>query len=363
MSANAGTGKTEVLVRRVLRLLLAGSQPESILCLTYTKTAAAAMQNRLLKELADWATTAAGRSAREAWRLLLAALPGRNGAPARRLFAQALEAKGGLKIYTIHGFCERLFQRFPARGARHAAFRGARRAATRRSMRRAAFDAAIARAAENSDSALGQALARIIAVTSEDYFRKVVDAVLAKRAELARMMAHHDSRPDWAEAEAAALKHLLDVAGDTEHALLVELAGVLTDEEIDDAIAAFATFVSAAKTDRDTESFLREARASDGERRVAALGEIFLTGPGEARDKFCKKGFADAEPSVVRTLTRAQARFAGLDLRLAHLRMAEVSGALLILADAIQSDYERRKRAEAVLDYDDLIIKTARLAA
>src|SRR4026207_2478835 len=55
-SANAGTGKTEVLVRRSLRLLLAGSRPESILCLTYTKTAAAAMQNRLLKELADWAT-------------------------------------------------------------------------------------------------------------------------------------------------------------------------------------------------------------------------------------------------------------------------------------------------------------------
>jgi len=57
VSANAGTGKTEVLVKRVLRLLLAGFRPESILCLTYTKAAAAEMQNRLLKVLADWATT------------------------------------------------------------------------------------------------------------------------------------------------------------------------------------------------------------------------------------------------------------------------------------------------------------------
>ena len=57
VSANAGTGKTEVLVRRSLRLLLAGSRPESILCLTYTKTAAAEMQNRLLDRLSDWATT------------------------------------------------------------------------------------------------------------------------------------------------------------------------------------------------------------------------------------------------------------------------------------------------------------------
>ena len=57
VSANAGTGKTEVLVRRSLRLLLAGSRPESILCLTYTKTAAAEMQNRLLDRLSHWATT------------------------------------------------------------------------------------------------------------------------------------------------------------------------------------------------------------------------------------------------------------------------------------------------------------------
>src|SRR3990170_8405913 len=59
VSANAGTGKTEVLVRRTLRLLLARFRPESILCLTYTKTAAAEMQNRLLKELAGWATMTA----------------------------------------------------------------------------------------------------------------------------------------------------------------------------------------------------------------------------------------------------------------------------------------------------------------
>src|SRR5262245_58484759 len=56
VSANAGTGKTEVLVKRVLRLLTAGSKPECILSLTYTKTAAAEMQNRLLEDLARWAT-------------------------------------------------------------------------------------------------------------------------------------------------------------------------------------------------------------------------------------------------------------------------------------------------------------------
>ncbi|MEM9592333.1 MAG: UvrD-helicase domain-containing protein, partial [Pseudomonadota bacterium] len=55
VSANAGTGKTAVLIKRFLRLLLIGTSPESILCLTYTKAAAAEMQNRLLKTLSGWA--------------------------------------------------------------------------------------------------------------------------------------------------------------------------------------------------------------------------------------------------------------------------------------------------------------------
>src|SRR5690242_13816052 len=90
VSASAGTGKTEVLVKRCLRLFLAGSTPESLLCLTYTKTAAGAMQNRLLKELSAWATLDTAELGRR-----LAALLGRLPAEgdmrhARRLFAQTL---------------------------------------------------------------------------------------------------------------------------------------------------------------------------------------------------------------------------------------------------------------------------------
>ena len=79
-------------------------------------------------------------------------------------------------------------------------------------LRRAAFDATVARAAEDSEGALGQALAKLIALTAGDYFRKVVDAVLGKRAELARMVAYHSGRADWAEAEGLALKRLFGVA-------------------------------------------------------------------------------------------------------------------------------------------------------
>ena len=150
VSANAGTGKTAVLVRRVLRLLLAGARPERILCLTYTKNAAAEMENRLLKELADWAI-----EPEDGLRADIEALTGKTPEPdlideARRLFARTLEAKGGLKIYTIHGFCERVLQRFPLEAgiAPNFSVLDGREATL---LRAEAFDATIARIAADSD--------------------------------------------------------------------------------------------------------------------------------------------------------------------------------------------------------------------
>ncbi len=357
VSANAGTGKTEVLVRRSLRLLLAGYRPESILCLTYTKTAAAEMQNRLLKVLAEWATIK-GEALREKLSTLMGRAPDEKELRiARRLFARALEAKGGLKIHTIHGFCERLLQRFPLESqvTPHFSVLDEREQAL---MRRAAFDATVGCAAEDSQGVLGKALAKMAGLTSGDYVREVIDTVLGKRAELARMVAYHESRADWAEAEERALKRLFGVAEDEEKALIEALASVLADEELDAAIAVFANFGSDKKTDNEAEANLRDAKAGQGENRAAALERVFLTGAGEPRAQVCTKGFADEAPGIAAMLVGAQANFAALNDRLAHLRLAEASAAVLALADAVQADYERRKRAEAALDYDDLIVKT-----
>ena len=239
VSANAGTGKTEVLVKRSLRLLLAGARPECILCLTYTKTAAAEMQNRLLKDLASWATMPP-----EALHEALSKLMGREPddkvmAGARRLFAQTLEARGGLKIHTIHGFCERLLQRFPLESqvTPHFTVLDDRGAAL---LKRQAFDAVIAQAAEDRDGTLGRALDTIITVAGEDYFRQVVDAVLGKRTELAAMVAHHGGLTAWAAAEGQALKQLFGVANNTEEALTEELASVLTEAEMDGTLSGLA---------------------------------------------------------------------------------------------------------------------------
>jgi ATP-dependent helicase/nuclease subunit A len=359
VSANAGTGKTEVLVKRVLRLLIASSKPECILCLTYTKTAAAEMQNRLLEDLGRWATTPDDKL-REELRALMRRLPGEDDIrTARRLFARILEARDGLKIHTIHGFCERLLQRFPleAQVTPHFKVLDERGQAE---MRRQAFDATIARAAEERDSTLGNALAKVIALTSEDQFRKVVDAVLGKRAELAAMMAYHDGRSDWTEVEGLALKRLLSVEADQEETLIAELAAVLTDEEIDALMQALVLHAETADDER-LKSSLAAAKDIGGEARASLFRIIFCTDKGEPRQRFCSKALKDAVPALCTALEEARDRFVALGLKLAHLRVAEASAAVLAFADAIRADYERRKRAEAVLDYDDLIIRTSNL--
>jgi ATP-dependent helicase/nuclease subunit A len=358
VSANAGTGKTGVLVKRALRLLLAGFRPESILCLTYTKTAAAEMQNRLLKVLGEWATIEDAKL-HDALSALMHRAPEDDMRNARRLFARALEAKGGLKIHTIHGFCERLLQRFPLESqvTPHFSVLNEREQLL---LRRAAFDATVTRAAKHGDSVLGKALAKIVGLTSGDYIRQVIDTVLGKRAELARMVAYHGSGADWSEAECQALKRLFGVAEQAEDALIEQLADVLTNQEIDDAVSDLAKFASGAR-DNDAEAALRAARSSTGERRVTALTLAFLTQDGKPRAQVCSKAVQKAAPSTWALLDHAQAAFADLTGKLAHLRLSEASAAVLGLADAVKADYERRKLAEAALDYDDLIVRTQAL--
>ncbi len=114
-SANAGSGKTKVLVDRVTRLLIGGASPDKILCLTYTKAAANEMQNRLFQTLGDWSVMGKD-DLNKALNNLLGGQKNRDENGLRRfrsLFAEALETPEGLKVQTIHAFCERVLGRFP----------------------------------------------------------------------------------------------------------------------------------------------------------------------------------------------------------------------------------------------------------
>ncbi|MDD3668708.1 MAG: UvrD-helicase domain-containing protein [Alphaproteobacteria bacterium] len=113
VSASAGSGKTKVLTDRVLHLLLTTGRPDKLLCLTFTKAAAAEMENRIGQTLKNWVIRTDAELARE-----IEALTAEEPSPeqitlARQLFTRVLEVPGGMKIMTIHSFCQSILQRFP----------------------------------------------------------------------------------------------------------------------------------------------------------------------------------------------------------------------------------------------------------
>ena len=115
VEASAGTGKTKVLSDRVLRLLLDGVLPSRILCLTYTKAAAVEMSNRIAEKLSKWAVAKDEKLVKELSNWLGFDINKKDNIllKARRLFAVMLDTPGGIKIQTIHSFCQEVLKRFP----------------------------------------------------------------------------------------------------------------------------------------------------------------------------------------------------------------------------------------------------------
>ena len=180
VSANAGSGKTHVLAQRVIRLLLQGTDPAKILCLTFTKAASANMANRVFTTLAKWITL----DDRELDRAIRDV--GAEGGPerralARRLFACALETPGGLKIQTIHGFCARLLQQFPFEAHVAARFRVLEEAQQRQLLEQLRL-AVLLDAAGHPESAGGRALAVAITAASDLAFKDALSEAIDKRA-------------------------------------------------------------------------------------------------------------------------------------------------------------------------------------
>src|SRR5262249_33773081 len=151
------------------RLMLTGTKPERILCLTYTKAAAAEMSKRVFDTLARWVTMPDTALAREIAELNDRAVLEGELELARTLFAVAIETPGGLKVQTIHSFCERLLQRFPLEANVAPGFT-VLDDTTSRTLLREAIDAALLEATSGSSPAHGQALEAVIPFAAEERF-------------------------------------------------------------------------------------------------------------------------------------------------------------------------------------------------
>jgi ATP-dependent helicase/nuclease subunit A len=357
VSANAGSGKTHVLVQRVIRLLLKGVPPEKILCITFTKAAAANMAERVFTTLGHWVTledTALDAAIREAG---IAHPSAKLRREARKLFACALETPGGLKVQTIHALCTRLLQQFPFEANVPARFAVLDERDQNEMMERANL-AVLLEASRNPDSATGRALMTAMASAADVTFKDVVreaclsrdhfmawtDAAGSPHAAAAQISAALGVDPD--DRIEAVEREILD-GPNLPRSRWREIASVLD---------------TGSKSDQGQSAQLRAAMTFSGAAQVDEYLCVFLTDTERTpRKSVVTKKFADSNPAIGRLFEQEARRL----LRLIERRRAVIARdrteALLHIATAAAANYRREKLERGLLDYDDLIDKTLQM--
>ena len=355
VAANAGSGKTHVLAQRVINLLLAGVEPEKILCLTFTKAAAANMAKRVFDTLSRWTTL--DDAALDA---TIGAAPGRalaaRRARARRLFARALETPGGLKVQTIHAFCTQLLRQFPFEANVAARFTVLDETAQAQLLEQLTLSALL-EGASAPEGAVGRALATAMTAGADQTFRDVVREAIGRRDAIVR----------W-----------LRSAGGVDAAIadLARALGVDPLESLDGIEAEFfsgaliapaqwpamaAALAQGGKTDNEQAQRFAALAAASAANRLEIYLEIFCTDEGNPRKTIASKAIKNAD--LVERLGAEQRRVCAILERRNAVICRDRSAALLTVAAAVLTRYAAEKERRGLLDYDDLIDKALALLA
>lgn len=346
LSANAGSGKTRVLIDRVARLLMDGTDPLNILCLTYTKAAASEMQNRLFQRLGKWAMLDDAALEQELSALGIGkADMGRTDrlARARRLFARAIETPGGLKIQTIHSFCAGLLRRFPLEAGVSPQF-------TEMDERAGKLlrDTIVEEMAIGAEASLLQGLAA-------HYTGGDLDNLLEQMAR------HRSGFAAPLDRDGALAQFGLPAAFD-ENALLAE---VFTGGEA--ALFAQVLPVIAAGSAKDVSLFNSLSVLEIARPGLAALevledallyGKTAKTPFGAKIGDLPTKATREALGSLLDPLNDLMLRVEAARPRHHALLAANKTAALHAFARRFLHHYAQRKEARGWLDFDDLILKT-----
>ncbi|MBE1236992.1 double-strand break repair helicase AddA [Phaeovibrio sulfidiphilus] len=371
VGASAGTGKTKVLTDRVLRLLLNGTDPKRLLCLTFTRAAAAEMAGRISGVLADWTILDdAGLRAR------LTDLLGREPDPdtpgdadlmrrARQLFALTLDTPGGMRILTIHSFCQTVLKRFPLEAGvpPHFEILSEREAQALKTGVRENLAHVIDRSRDEAPE-LVDAWTTLSLQLDEDRFQSLLGELMTRRDALESALAEHGGIDGLVEAifEAMGLE-----PGDTPEALVraAFAPDALDRDSLRDVARAMlectTSATDSAKGQRLLEFLALEPDALD----VAGFddyADVFVTKTsGEIRKTLCTKPTEDRAPGSRAILETEARRVLELSSRLRAASVACSSAALFRVASVMLGDYARQKQALGRLDYEDLILSTRRL--
>ncbi len=351
VEANAGSGKTRVLTDRVLRLMLAGVRPDQILCLTYTKAAAAEMRQRVADRLAEWALASEPALSKALADLTGTAPDETMLGDARKLFATALETPGGLRIQTIHAFCEAVLHRFPVEAGVPFDF-GVIEDFEREQLILAARETIMA-AGLKGEGPVPEAVATLFDALSDHALDAAITAALATGPKLRDLLA----------APQAARQRLRNLVGHRRGDTSASLRAEIVDRYPFDSAGHAAVFAICPPEPGGSRFEDKLFALGDKRPTAEALLATWLTADGTVPKTFPKKVLRDRDPALCLRLEEEATRLERLADRLRRTRLVERSEALIELLGAIVQRYEDDKRARSLLDFDDLIARMAALLA
>ena len=352
VAASAGAGKTKTLVDRVLRLMLAGTPPQRILCLTFTRAAAAEMSNRINEVLGKWAAATDDTLADEIRQL--AGLEGDVSIrdTARRLFAEVLDTPGGMRIMTIHAFCDSLLARFPLEAGIAPQFEVMDERTAAEAMR-AARDRMLTLAHSGDDPALAEALTDVTAWASEAEFGELMTELAGERAHLQHIV--EGDLGDFSQR----VGDLLGIGSGTTDAEIVDLAcadGAFDGQGLRVAAEALLTGspTDSARAATLTQWLDEPASRSAGFEDYCG---VFLTEENQPRKTLITQKAAEASPEARATLAVEAERLQSTIHRRNAAAIVQATSGLARLGRHLLEAYDAHKLVHGLLDYDDLILR------
>ncbi|MGE4352044.1 MAG: double-strand break repair helicase AddA [Bdellovibrionales bacterium] len=360
VGASAGSGKTKVLADRVSRLLLDGVRPERILCLTFTRAAAAEMAIRMTQRLSHWATCGREVLEKELLGLQGVQVDAAQMDRARRLFALVLACPGGMRIQTIHGFAQEVLRRFPLEAglAPHFAVMDEGDA---QALWDETLDDVLQQVAGQRETGLAQAFALLVDSLGEHSLRQVLREAAGKE----RLLREAVDAAGGMEALGVRLRERLGLAVEDTEATLI--AGASRDGVFDRAKltqAAQILIEKGSKTYAPRGAAMAQWLAADEAGRQAgmqAYRRAYFAKNAARYANYVNKPIREEHPEVEAILLEETQRLELLGERLEALRCAQETASFLMFALQVMDRYREHKATRAVLDYNDLIAKVRAL--
>lgn len=345
VEASAGTGKTKVLSDRVLRLLINNVNPSKILCLTYTNAAAVEMKSRISKKLGEWAVISEEKLKEELYKLMGDDFSDSHIENARILFAKVLDEPGGIKIQTIHSFCQEILSRFPLEANIAPYFsimddRMAREALANIGKK------LILKAKDEPQSDIGQAVSWLTGNVKENKFGNFMREIIKERNKLSRILSQYESFQSFLEC----LHNKLGIKeGETAETIIAEFENTLDKDLLKTIADAWAkSSPTDVKNAQTLYSLLENFNYETYKKTICSK-------------KSCYDGAVKAFADIKECVEQLRQDIEKNEDRIIKVDLCKSTAALMGIAEALNEGYWAYKKLNSRLDYEDLIVVTRNL--